>query len=58
MISVETNNKTDIDKYTKVSDLVKYVNFYNFTGFRRCEKHIQGHQMFHNLIKVFGSMLR
>ena len=45
MFSVETNIDNDIDKYIKVSDLVKkYVNYYNFTVFKRCEKHIKGYQ--------------
>ena len=35
MFSVETNIDTDIDKYKKVSDLVKkHVNYYNFTVFK------------------------
>ena len=44
MLSGETNLDADIDKYSKVSDLVKHVHYYNFTVFKRCENHIYGHQ--------------
>ena len=42
MFSAETNIDTDIDIYTNVSDLVKHVNYYNFTVFK----------IFENILKV------
>ena len=38
--SVDTNTDSDIDNYTKVTDHVNPVNYYNFAVSKRCEKNI------------------